>query len=139
MRLDRINRGTKMSTKSRIRWVILRDLLIFQTKLAMDGMKDIVLAPASSLAALLDVAFPGRERGHRFYAVMRIGERFDRWLSLFAVADKASAQEDGLFGASRAGTASLLGKLEEIVIGYEESAPPGSTGRPRETVSAAAH
>ena len=51
---------------------------------------------------------------------MGIGERFDRWLSLFSAADKASAQDDGLFGAGRAGTPSLLGKLEEVVIGYEE-------------------
>ena len=115
-----IAKGIAMSTTGRTRWVIFRDLLIFHLKLSMDGMKDVVLAPASLLAALLDLAFPGEAPGHRFYSVMGIGERFDRWLSLFSAADKASAQEDGLFGASRAGTPSLLGKLEEVVIGYEE-------------------
>ena len=115
-----IAKGMAMSTTGRTRWVIFHDLLIFHLKLSMDGMKDVVLAPASLLAALLDLAFPGEALGHRFYSVMGIGERFDRWLSLFSAADKASAQEDGLFGASRAGTPSLLGKLEEVVIGYEE-------------------
>lgn len=109
-----------MTTKGRTRWVILRDLLIFQLKLAMDGAKDIVLAPLSLVAVVLDLAFPGKRPGHRFYGVMRLGEHFDRWLSLFAAADKADALSDGLFGASRAGTRSMLGKLEEIVIGYEE-------------------
>lgn len=111
-----------MTTKARTRWVILRDLMIFQIKLVLDGAKDIVLSPLSLMAAALDVLFPGDQPGRRFYAVMRVGERFDRWLSLFGAADKANAYEDGLFGASRAGTPSLLGKLEEILIGHEEPA-----------------
>jgi hypothetical protein len=109
-----------MTTKGRTRWVILRDLGIFQIKLVLDGAKDIFLAPLSLTAAVLDLVFPGAQPGHRFYAVMRVGERFDRWLSLFSAAHKASAHEDGLFGASRAGSRSMLGKLEEIVIGHEE-------------------
>lgn len=107
-----------MTTKARTRWVIFRDLLIFQLKLILDGAKDLVLAPLSLIAAVLDMVFG--QPGYRFYAVMRLGERYDQWLSLFAAADKASAHEDGLFGASRAGSESLLGKLEEIVIGREE-------------------
>jgi hypothetical protein len=109
-----------MTTQSRTRWVILRDLLIFQMKLFLDGAKDVVLAPLSLIAAALDLLFPGPRPGSRFYRVMRMGERFDRWLSLFSAADKATALEDGLFGASRAGTESMLGKLEELVIGHEE-------------------
>jgi hypothetical protein len=109
-----------MTTRGRSRWVILRDLAIFQIKLVLDGGKDLVLAPLSLAAAAVDLFFPGPRPGHRFYAVMRLGERFDRWLSLFAAADKADALSDGLFGASRAGSRSLLGKLEELVIGYEE-------------------
>lgn len=109
-----------MTTKARTRWVILRDLLIFQVKLVLDGAKDLVLAPLSLLAAALDMVLDDGQPGYRFYAVMRLGERYDRWLSLFAATDKANALEDGLFGASRAGSESLLGKLEEIVIGREE-------------------
>jgi hypothetical protein len=109
-----------MTTTGRTRWVILRDLLIFQVKLVLDGGKDIVLAPVSIVAVALDLLSPGGRPGHRFYAVMRLGERFDRWLSLFSAADKADAYQDGLFGASRAGSSSLLGRLEQIVIGHEE-------------------
>jgi hypothetical protein len=109
-----------MNTIGRTRWVILRDLVIFQIKLVLDGAKDIALAPLSIIAAALDLFFPGARPGHRFYGVMRLGERFDRWLSLFAAADKADAREDGLFGASRAGSPSLLGRLEAIALGNDE-------------------
>jgi hypothetical protein len=122
--------GRNMTSRGRTRWVILRDLAIFQMKLVLDGAKDIVLGPVSIGAVALDLLFPGPQPGHRFYAVMRVGERFDRWLSLFSAADKASAHEDGLFGASRAGSRSLLGKLEELVIGYEEPVmEPGGAER----------
>lgn len=109
-----------MTTKGRTNWVILRDLSIFQVKLFLDGAKDVVLMPLSLVAVALDLVFPGPQPGRRFYGVVRIGERFDRWLSLFSAADKANALDDGLFGASRAGTQSLLGRLEEIVIGHQE-------------------
>ncbi len=109
-----------MTTESRTRWVILRDLVIFQVKLALDGLKDLVFMPISIVAAAVDLLLPDDEPGRRFYAVLRLGERFDRWLSLFGAAQKANALDDGLFGASRAGSGTLLGRLEEIVIGGPE-------------------
>ena len=105
------------------RRIVFRDLMIFQIKLVLDGMKDVVLVPLSVAAALSDVIFPSDRVGKRFYHVLRAGERFDRWLSLFGAAEHADAGEDGLFGRSRAGSDSLLGKLEEMAIGREE---PGS-------------
>jgi hypothetical protein len=108
---------------NRSKWVILRDLAIFQVKLAMDGVKDIVFMPLSIMAALLDLVFPGRRPGHRFYLVLRTGEKFDGWLNLFGAAKHANAAEDGLFGASRAGSPTLLGRLEALVLGRDEPAP----------------
>jgi hypothetical protein len=118
-----------MTITGKTRWVILRDLVIFQIKLMLDGAKDVVLAPLSICAAVLDLFFPGSRPGRRFYAVMRLGEKYDRWLSLFAAAYKADALSDGLFGASRAGADSMLGKLEKVVIGHEDpivTKTPGS-------------
>lgn len=115
-----------MSKKGRSRWVLLRDLAIFQIKLLLDGAKDVILAPLSVGAAALDIVFPGSRPGHRFYAIMRLGERYDQWLSLFAAAEKATTLDDGLFGQSRAGSPSFLGRLEAIVIGGEEEVPAPS-------------
>ncbi|HSJ13774.1 MAG TPA: hypothetical protein VK939_05130 [Longimicrobiales bacterium] len=104
--------------------VILRDLAIFQIKLAIDGLKDLVLMPASFAAAAADVLFPGERPGHRFYFVLQLGERFDGWLNLFSAADSADARAGGLFGASRAGSNSLLGRMEAMVLGHDEAEPP---------------
>ena len=58
--------------------MVLLALVVFQVKLTVDGLKDVVLSQVSILAVSLDFAFPGRELGHRFHSVMRPGERFDR-------------------------------------------------------------
>jgi hypothetical protein len=114
----------------RSKWVIVRDLAIFQVKLAMDGLKDIAFMPLSILAAALDLFFPGRRPGHRFYAVLRTGEKFDSWLNLFGAARDADASRDGLFGASRAGSPTMLGRLEAMALGREETALDDALRRP---------
>lgn len=100
--------------------VVLRDLLIFQLKLFIDGLADLVVAQLALLAVLVDLLFPAERKGQRFYWIMARAERFDRWLSLYGAADRADLDEDGLFGASQAGADSLLGKLEAYVTGRWE-------------------
>lgn len=115
---------------NRSKFVVLRDLMIFQVKLAMDGLKDVAFMPLSITAAALDVVFPGPRVGHRFYAVLAVGEKFDRWLNLFGAAKDADASRDGLFGASRAGSPTMLGRLESLVVGHDEPEPEPVRRRP---------
>ncbi|HEX7090737.1 MAG TPA: hypothetical protein VF192_11425 [Longimicrobiales bacterium] len=102
--------------------VLIRDVLIFQLKLVLDGLKDVVLFQASIIAALLDLVLLRREPATRFYAVLRLSERFDLWLNLNGAAQAAARSEDGLFGASLAGSDTLLGKLEQLVRSKVEAA-----------------
>ncbi len=94
---------------------LVRDLLIFQTKLVLDGLKDIAMIQLSILAALFDLLFGRPGRPMLFYSVLRLSERLDLWLNLHGAATHAEETDDGLFGASRAGSDTLLGKLEELV------------------------
>jgi hypothetical protein len=100
--------------------VLIRDLVILQLKLWLDGIKDIVLSPLSIGAGVLDVLTGPSSDGHRLYKVMRWGERFDLWLNLYDASGRAERSGEGLFGASRAGEETLLGRLEKAVKGYEE-------------------
>ena len=120
---------------SHSRIVLVRDLAIFQVKLVLDGMKDLVLMPVTIGAAAVDIIFPGARPGHRFYAIMSLGERFDRWLNLFSASERADASQDGLFGlggAGRGGRAvrsSLLGGLEEIMTRHADPDAKRERGR----------
>ena len=106
--------------------ISVRDFAIFQVKLLIDGLKDGALFTVSFVAFATDVVL--RRRGGRrlFYKVMRISERFDLWLNLYAAAEGAERDADGLFGRSEAGSDTMLGQLEEIVRGADEPTPPGS-------------
>ena len=100
--------------------VLLRDLVILQLKLWLDGIKDIVLSPLSIGAAVVDVLRGPTTDGHRLYRVLRWGERFDLWLNLYDATGRAETSGEGLFGGSRAGEDTLLGRLEKMAKGYEE-------------------
>lgn len=109
-----------MSDNAVSRGVLIRDLMIFQVKLALDGLKDIALLQASLAAAVTDLVLMRYTRGRCFYGVLRLSERVDLWLNLHGPASAADGARDGLFGASRAGSPSFLGRLEELVRAREE-------------------
>jgi hypothetical protein len=56
---------------------------VFEVKLAVDGLKDIVLAPLALAAVVADMVMPAETRGVFLRAVIRIGEGFERWLNLY--------------------------------------------------------
>jgi hypothetical protein len=104
------------------RSVTLRDFAIFQIKLFLDGIKDFVAIWLSVGAIILDFIAGRGKRPRLFYSVVRASERFDRWINLHGVVKQMDDLEtdDGLFGASRAGDDSLVGKIEQLVRGGDE-------------------
>src|SRR3972149_3892700 len=104
-----------MATRS----VTLRDFLIFQLKLWLDGMKDLVVITLSTGAVILDFIAGRGRRPRLFYSVVRASERFDRWINLHAAMERMEAGEsdDGLFGASTAGEETLLGQIGQPARG----------------------
>ncbi|MDP9348944.1 MAG: hypothetical protein M3P24_07375 [Gemmatimonadota bacterium] len=111
------------------RGVLVRDLFLFQIKLFLDSLKDLALLQASFWAALVDLVFIRHTHGRCFYAVLRASERVDLWLNLYGASKEAGRDSDGLFGTSRAGEDTFLGKLEELVRQREavhRAAPPGA-------------
>jgi hypothetical protein len=103
--------------------VLLRDMLIFHLKLWLDGLKDVVLAPVSVGAGVLDILSGPKDGRYRLYSVLRMGERFDLWLNLFGAAREAESSGEGLFGGSEPGDGTLVGKLEEISLRDRPAAP----------------
>lgn len=73
------------------RWRLFRDLAVFQGKLLLDGIKDLVLGPVSLIAAGLGLVFNRDDPGRSFYQVMRMGRGFDRWVDLFGEHRRAQA------------------------------------------------
>ena len=94
---------------------VVRDLLEFQFKLVVDGLKDLTLAQVALGAALLDLIRRDGSPGRRFYGIIRLSHRFDRWLDLHAAAERAPEDTPDLIpSASRS--------VDDVLEGLEISA-----------------
>lgn len=62
----------------------VRDFVVFQIKLAVDGVKDLLVFNLSIVAILADLLLGGRRPGRCFYGVVRASRNFDAWLRLHA-------------------------------------------------------
>lgn len=99
--------------------VTLRDFAIFQIKLALDGLKDLVAFNLSIGAIILDFISGRGKRPRLFYSVVRGSERFDRWLNLHSVVQRMDERgsEEGLFGGADEDDDTLVGEIERLIKG----------------------
>ena len=89
----------KKSVAKVTRGVAVRDFLVFQLKLALEGVRDLLAINLSVIAIVVDILSGRGRRPRRFYAVVRWSRRFDGWLRLHSMKGMPEAEEDGRGGA----------------------------------------
>ena len=89
----------KKSVVKVTRGVAVRDFLVFQLKLALEGVRDLLAINLSVIAIVVDILSGRGRRPRRFYAVVRWSRRFDGWLRLHSMKGMPEAEEDGRGGA----------------------------------------
>ena len=94
------------------RWQFFRDVLVFQVKLALDAMRDVILVPISIGAALLDLVSSGKRTGQRFYRVFAMGKRTDIWINLFDTYGNSDESPE----AANTTVDSLVAQLEALLV-----------------------
>ncbi len=65
------------------RWALIRDMLVFQIKLAMDAIRDLLLSPVSIICGLADILIGNSLSKSYFHKLMDFGHQTDSWLNLF--------------------------------------------------------
>lgn len=91
---------------------VMRDVLEFQFKLVVDGLKDLALAQVALGAALVDLIRGDGTPGRRFYGIVRLSERFDQWLDLHAATARAPEDTPDIVPISTRSVDDVLGGLE---------------------------
>jgi len=66
------------------RWKFVRDVMVFQLKLFLDNVRDLVLMPVSLVAALIDLVFRGEREGALFYRVLRWGAHSEDVIDVYS-------------------------------------------------------
>lgn len=62
---------------------LLRDGLVLQVKLVVDGIRDAVLIPLALVAMVLGLSRGGEDADREFRRVIKLGRRSERWINLF--------------------------------------------------------
>lgn len=94
-------------------WTLIRDIGVLQVKLIIDGVRDLVLVPASLVAGIVSLAkTKDGEPGTEFYKLVSIGKQSEQWINLFGAIDNAPPEvvETMPFGN---------GDIDELVLRVE--------------------
>ncbi|ABS63814.1 hypothetical protein Plav_2200 [Parvibaculum lavamentivorans DS-1] len=96
------------------RWVLLRDVAVFQGKLVLDSVKDILLSPVSLGAAVISLFNREGETGRQFYDTLHAARRVEDWINKYGDADRVPPPD---FAIKREGESvdGLVYRLEELV------------------------
>lgn len=107
---------------------ILRDVLVFQVKLWLEGLKDVALVPLSIGAAVLDILFRNTTGQGTLYALMRAGDRFERWVNLYGALERKPEEESivpfSFLDTEQAGESPELEEVQDERIPPQNQDPP---------------
>lgn len=75
-------------------WQLFRDLLTFQFRLAIDGLRDLVLFPVSLIAGLAGLILSPDNPGKYFNRMLEFGRKSDVWINLFGATEHYKPDHD---------------------------------------------
>jgi len=98
-------------------WTLIRDLAVLQVKLLVDGFRDLVLLPASIIAAIISIS--RSKNGHpgpEFYKLLVLGKRSEHFINLFGALRNAPADIDPQDLGSGAEMDDIVSRVESFVV-----------------------
>lgn len=90
-------------------WQLARNVTVFQFKLAMDGLRDVLLSPVSVFAALYGLISHPENPSIHFDRLLKFGRRTDVWINLFETSDSPEQEQMPSSDA-------YIQKLEDLLI-----------------------
>jgi hypothetical protein len=74
----------------------LREVIVFQFKLVLDALRDLIISPLSLGAAALDFLLPSSDGRRWFHRVLALGRRSEELIGLWHVAGRDQAASDDI-------------------------------------------
>jgi hypothetical protein len=99
------------------RWTLVRDIAVLQVKLVVDGLRDLILVPASLVVGIVSLLSGADGRpGEQFYRLLGMGKQSERWINLFGALQNAPADLEHVEQLPDAGMDELVKRFETFVI-----------------------
>ena len=96
----------KNTEKKSNNWQLIRDVIGFQFKLALDGIRDVLLSPISIGAALIGIVTRPDEPDKYYRELLKFGSKSDHWINLFDTQEHANVSSD-----------EYINKVEDLLVG----------------------
>lgn len=128
--------NTPLATPEDDRWRMIRDLAVLQFKLVVDGLRDLLLVPASLVAAIVSLASgTGGRPGPQFYRLLAFGKQSEHWINLFGALKNAppDPEIEGRFPATDIDD--VVSRVESFVV--EEYRRGGMTAQAKDRLDRA--
>jgi hypothetical protein len=125
---------TAVETKS-ARWTLVRDVLVFQCKLVVDGLRDLVLVPVSLIVAIVSLVGSRPSPSSEFYDLLRLAQRSERWINLFGAVEKKEPNTADEGPAATRDLDALVSRVETFLV--DEYRKGGVTAQAKERMEAA--
>ena len=111
--------------------VLVRDVAVFQFKLIVDGLRDLILVPVSLFAGFLSLV-TGKDGvpNSQFYRLLETGKESEQWIDLFGAMRNAPADLQQPVRFPDAKMDDILDGIEAFVIDEEKRG--GMTAQARE-------
>ena len=98
-------------------WVLIRDVGVLQVKLIIDGLRDLLLVPASLVAGVVSLiraenGIPGPE----FYQLVSVGKQSEQWINLFGALRNAPPDVAPQERFGEADMDDLISRVESFVV-----------------------
>lgn len=120
------------------RWTLIRDVVVFQCKLVLDGFRDLVLLPVSLVVAVVSLVGKGPSPGPEFYDLLRLARQSERWINLFGAVEKGESNPTDAPGDPAATTPdldALVSRVESFLV--DEYRKGGVTAQAKARMEAA--
>jgi hypothetical protein len=99
------------------RWTLIRDLFVFQAKLLVDGLRDLLLVPASMVAGIWSIVSGDDGRpGPQFYQLVSLGKQSELWIDLFKAYENAPEEVRRKHEFAVGNMDELVGRFESFVV-----------------------
>ena len=118
------------------RTTLARDIVVLQAKLVVDGLRDLILVPASLIVGIISVlSFDNGKPGAEFYRLLYAGKQSEHWINLFGALRNAPPDLEEIKGFPDADMDDIVGRLESYMV--EEHQRGGMTAQAKERLDKA--
>jgi len=89
----------------------MRDVVVFEAKLALNNLHNFFQIPLTLAVALFDLVVRGKTEGERFYKMVEIGRTIDDSIDIYSIIDHRARVLNKDFTVD-----AVLGKVEAVIL-----------------------